>query len=225
MVTGQSFGVTFPEPGNFRLVCLVHPHMTGVIHVLETSAILPHDQAFYTEEAKRQTHALLTDTDSHHHGDDDAKDMLSVRVLSDRKSVVAGVGEMAATAAGFQSLSVVRFLNGSIQVEPGDTVEWSNLDPALPHTVTFGPDPANPGPPSANVFMDADGALHAIVTSPADNVHSGIFVAAPENQFGVPQSPPAYTRFRVTFKNAGTYNYKCALHDNLGMVGKVIVRP
>lgn len=53
-----SFAVTFPEPGNFKLVCLVHPHMTGVIHVLETSAILPHDRAFYNEEAERQKHAL-----------------------------------------------------------------------------------------------------------------------------------------------------------------------
>jgi hypothetical protein len=31
--------------------------------------------------------------------------------------------------------------------------------------------------------------------------------------------------FRVTFTHAGTYDYICALHDNLGMVGKVIVKP
>jgi plastocyanin len=31
--------------------------------------------------------------------------------------------------------------------------------------------------------------------------------------------------FRVTFLHAGTYDYKCALHDDLGMVGKVIVLP
>ena len=128
-VKGGSFAVTFPEPGNFKLVCLVHPHMTGVIHVLETSAILPHDQAFYNEEAERQKHALLTDTDRNHHGDDEAKDMLSVRVLSGRNSVVAGVGEMASTAAGFQSLSVLRFLDGTIKVNAADTVEWRNLDP------------------------------------------------------------------------------------------------
>jgi hypothetical protein len=45
--------------------------------------------------------------------------------------------------------------------------------------------------------MDADGALHAIVTSPADTVHSGLLLAAPENQLGVPQSPPGNTRFHV----------------------------
>ena len=57
-VKGGSFAVTFPEPGNFKLVCLVHPHMTGVIHVLETSAILPHDQtrtAITTAMTKQRT--------------------------------------------------------------------------------------------------------------------------------------------------------------------------
>ncbi len=132
---------------------------------------------------------------------------------------------MASTAAGFQSLSIVRFLNGKIEIHAGDTVEWTNLDPALPHTVTFGVEPANPGPPSGNVSFDADGAGHATIHFVGDSVHSGIFGAAPEDQAGVPQAPPAYTVFRVTFTHAGTYDYICALHDDLGMVGKVIVLP
>jgi hypothetical protein len=39
----------------------------------------------------------------------------------------------------------------------------------------------------------------------------------------LPLFPPS--RFRVTFAQAGIYNYKCSLRDNLGMVGKVIVLP
>jgi plastocyanin len=31
------------------------------------------------------------------------------------------------------------------------------------------------------------------------------------------------TRFRVTFTTPGTFKYRCILHDNLGMVGRVIV--
>ena len=38
MVSGQTFSVMFPSPGNFKLVCLVHPDMTGVVHVLDPSA-------------------------------------------------------------------------------------------------------------------------------------------------------------------------------------------
>jgi plastocyanin len=45
------------------------------------------------------------------------------------------------------------------------------------------------------------------------------------NQTGVAQSPPTIPVFRVTFLKAGTNDYICALHDNLGMVGKVIVLP
>jgi plastocyanin len=201
--------------------------MTGVIHVLAKSATLPHDQAFYDKQAADQQHSLLTDADmdKEHQGHGEMDDTLSTHVIPGKNSVAAGIGEMAATGAGFQSLSIVRFLNGKIEIHAGDTVEWTNLDPALPHTVTLGVDPANPGPPSGNVSFDADGAGHATINFVGDSVHSGIFGAAPEDQVGVPQAPPGYTVFRVTFTHPGTYDYKCALHDNLGMVGKVVVLP
>jgi len=40
-----------------------------------------------------------------------------------------------------------------------------------------------------------------------------------------PRNPLDFTRFRVTFKQPGVYKYICALHDNLGMVGTVVVEP
>lgn len=33
--SGQTYTVSFPAPGNFKLVCLVHANMTGTIHVLD----------------------------------------------------------------------------------------------------------------------------------------------------------------------------------------------
>jgi hypothetical protein len=36
--------VHFPAPGNFKLICLVHQDMTGVVHVLNVSQALPNDQ-------------------------------------------------------------------------------------------------------------------------------------------------------------------------------------
>lgn len=225
LVSGQNFTVKFPVTGNFKVVCLVHTHMTGVVHVLAKSAGLPHNQAFYNEQAEKQQHALLSDTDQDREHHEHMDDMLSARVMSGTKSVAAGTGEMNSTAAGFQSLSVVRFLGGTIEIREGQTVEWTNLDPGgLPHTITFGTEPGNPAPPSPNVSVDADGARHATISSTGDSVHSGFIVAAPQDQFGVPQSPPGVTVFRITFTESGTYDYKCALHDNLGMVGKVIVR-
>lgn len=228
LLKGDSFTVKFPVTGNFKLICLVHPHMTGVIHVLGVHAALPHDQAYYSKQAAQQQHSILSDSDEdkdHHDHDHDMDDKVSARVIPGKHSVAAGIGEMASTAAGFQSLSVVRFLNGKIEIHAGDTVEWTNLDPALPHTVTFGVEPRNPGPPSSNVSLDVDGGGHATLHFVGDSTHSGIFGAAPEDQSGVRVASPGYTVFRVTFVRPGTYDYICALHDNLGMVGKVVVLP
>jgi plastocyanin len=218
---GDSFTVKFPTPGNFKLVCLVHYHMTGVVHVLAKAAALPHDQAFYDQQAADQQKSLLMDADQANMG---MAKMISARVIPGKNSVAAGIGEMNGTGAGFQSLSVVRFLGETVEIHAGDTVEWTNLDPAMPHTITFGTPPGNPGPPSGNVTFQADGARHATITFVGENVHSGILVAAPQDKPGVPMSPPGSTVFRVTFTNPGTYAYQCELHDNLGMDGTVIVK-
>ena len=220
LVQGQSFTVKFTAAGTFKLICLVHSHMSGVIHVLPASSKLPYDQAFYDKEAADQIKALFTDTDSA----GGMSQMLSARVIPGKSSVAAGLGEMNGTGAGFQSLSIVRFFGDKVEINAGDTVEWTVRDPAMPHTITFGTPPDNPGPPSNNVSADSDGALHATIHFPSENVHSGILIAAPQDQPGVPVSPPGTTVFRATFPNPGTYHYQCELHDNLGMEGTVVVK-
>jgi plastocyanin len=226
--TGQTFTVVFPKAGNYEIVCLVHSQMFGVIHVLNDSEILPHDQAFYDQQAKDQLLALLQDSDSHQKNDsqDPMSYMLSPTVISHTKHVTAGTGEIAATAGGQQGLSVVRFTQGTVQIHVGDTVEWTNLDPSTGHTITFGTEPSDLIDPSPNVTTDADGALHATISGPGQNVHSGAIFALPELLPGLTQGPLVPpTRFRITFTAPGVYPYKCAFHDNLGMLGKVIVLP
>ena len=213
MVKGQTFTVIFPNAGNFKLVCLVHENMDGTIHVLAPSEPLPHNQAFYDHQAADERRDLLRDRDNQHNQDH-------------AHGVAAGIGEVSATAGGSNTLSVVRFIHDPTEIRAGQTVEWSNLDPVLPHTITFGTEPTgDPVPPSPDVTVDADGARHAVIDSPSDSTHSGFIVAAPQERLGLPQSPLGVTRFRVTFPNAGTFPYICALHDDLGMKGKVIVRP
>lgn len=231
MVKGQTFTVQFPKAGNYKFECLVHNTMTGSVHVLDTAEALPHNQAFYDKEAAAQRDALLSDTDGGMHmdtgGGQAGNDPLSVQVISRHHHVTAGFGEISSTPGGIQTMSVVRFLNGIITIHAGDTVEWTNHDPEEPHTVTFGPEPADEFDPSPNVTVDSDGALHAIITSTSDKVHSGFLEQALEDEPGLPSNPLAAnpTRFRVTFTQPGTYPYKCVLHHNLGMVGKVIVLP
>ncbi len=128
--------------------------------------------------------------------------------------------------------SLVRFVMGKIVIHAGDTVEWGNNDPEEPHTITFGPEPQDMFDPSANVTMDPDGGLSAVLNSPTDTVHSGFILQALDDQPGKPvNSDPNNaialnpTHFRVKFMQPGTYNYKCVLHDDLGMVGQVLVVP
>jgi len=218
----QTYSVTFPSPGNFKLSCLVHPDMEGTIHVLNASTPLPHNQAFYDAEALRQGVTLVPITSAlrglANSGDAENDDN------THSTTVAAGVGAVVTTTgAGPQSLSLVRFLQPVIVVRVGDTVEWTNYDPTEPHTVTFGTEPTDPRPPSTNVSPSADGARQATIGSAADSVNSGLLVLASQDRPGLSETPPGVTRFRVTFTAPGTYNYICALHDNLGMVGKVIV--
>jgi len=41
----------------------------------------------------------------------------------------------------------------------------------------------------------------------------------------LPHAQLGVTRFRVTFTQPGVYQYKYVLHDELGMVGQIIVLP
>jgi plastocyanin len=213
-----TYSVVFPVTGNFKLVCLAHPNMTATIHVLALSTPLPHDQDFYEDQAERQRDELLSDTDAsahrHHHGSNE---------------ITSGVGHITGNGGGTQTVSVMRFMDATKVIHVGETVEWTSAEAVTSHTITFGPDP-DPSiqtAPSANVTTDADGARHAFMSSPSDVVHSGFITELPQDRIGLAQAPltASATRFRVTFTGPGVYPYKCVLHDELGMVGEIIVLP
>ena len=216
--SARTYSVSFPAAGNFKLVCLVHADMTGVVHVLNLSEPLPHDQDFYDRQAKRQQAVSLADTyrlERQTRGDED---------WIQTNGVAAGAGVIVtATGAGSLAASLMRFLRQTIFVRVGDTVEWTSLEPSISHTVTFGTEPADPRPPSTNVQLTSDGARSAVISSPTDSVNSGFLSPAPQDRQTLAQSPPGVTRFRVTFTSPGTFNYICAIHDDLGMNGTVIV--
>jgi plastocyanin len=219
VTAGTTFTVNFTAAGNYKLVCLLHENMTGAVHVLHFNEPLPHGQGFYDRQAMQQARDMLSDVDTHkRHGHDH-------HMSGDHVTARAG-SEISATPGGSSTLSVVRFDDDVKVIHVGDTVEWGNDDPVTPHTITFGEEPEdNPQPPSANVTVDEDGARHATINSTSDNVHSGFIVAAPQERLGLPQTPLGTTRFRVTFTHAGVFPYICALHDDLGMKGKIIVLP
>jgi plastocyanin len=224
MMNGAMYTVKFPKAGNYKLVCLIHPDMNGTVHVLVNTAAnasLLHSQNFYDDLARDEARSILSDTDGvGRHEEDDGGGWLSGH---DSENTVITTGELRATAGGRQYLSIVRFLPGTINVHVGDTVEWTNIDPTEPHTVTFGTEPANPRM-LVGVTTDADGALHGTINTGSDSVNSGFLQAAPQDRVGLAQSPSGTTQIRITFTHAGTYNYICALHDLEGMVGTVVVK-
>ncbi len=225
--TGQSYTVKFPAAGNFKLVCLVHTRMTGAIHVLPLSEKLLHDQAFYDPPADMERAELLARAaELERRGDEDSW-WSAARNEDSRHSaaqeVTAGVSAIFANGGGSQTISVMRFLDATTVVHVGDTVEWTNLSTPVFHTITFGTEPANDMPPSPGVTLDLDGVRHAVISSPNESVNSGFIGAPNQETVGQPQGPLDFTRFRVTFTVPGTFTYICALHDNLGMIGKVIV--
>lgn len=215
----QSYSVTFPTAGNYKLVCLIHPDMQGTIHVLSAATPLPHDQSFYDAQAAK-TGTILVARGSGLRGLAHSLDADEANAAT----VTTGIGAIVTTTgAGSQSIVLARFLQDVLVVNVGDTVEWTNHDPVEPHTVTFGTEPTDPRPPSTNVSLSSDGALQTTISSTADNVNSGRLLLAPQDRPGLAQSPLGVTRFRVTFTAPGTYNYICSLHDNLGMHGTIIV--
>ena len=59
--TPLTYSVTFPTAGNFKFVCLIHADMTGVVHVVDPSQALPHDQDFYDRQSQREQALLLAE--------------------------------------------------------------------------------------------------------------------------------------------------------------------
>jgi plastocyanin len=220
LLNGDTFTIQFTKTGNYKLVCLLHPDMTGTVHVLGATDALPHEQSYYDAQADDQADHLLSEADHDGHGGHGGWQHAATH------GITVGDGEILANGGGKSTAALMRFTDSTMTIHVGDTVEWENRDPATPHTITFGTEPAESvlPMPSADVKVDADGARHATLNHPGDSTHSGFILAAPEEVPFVSTPPPGVTRFRVTFKGAGTYPFICALHDGLGMTGTITVK-
>lgn len=230
---GTTYTVTFPNQGNFVVVCLLHANQSGTIHVLSASQPLPHDQDFYDRQARVEEKDLLYDHDGglasklREDAPEDSDDHNHAH--HDMSIVVMGAGELAAAPGGAQSVSKMRFGRESVTVHAGQIVEWASSD-VSGHSIQFGTGeftPLDPATASSDVVMskDPDGALHAILLSTSDNFYSGKIAPASQERTGLGQLAPGATRVRVTFTTPGTYPYVCAYHDEIGMKGEVIVLP
>jgi plastocyanin len=132
---GSTYTVSFPAQGNFKFTCLIHSSMNGIVHVLDPSATLPYSQSGYNKLGEAQVGNLTTNV---------IPDALSGFGSNPR---VFTVGKLLGTGGGWQYGSLFRFVDANGQIltkdEPllihkGQTVEFTNIDPVEPHTITFG---------------------------------------------------------------------------------------
>src|ERR1700736_2921271 len=114
--SARTYSVTFPAAGNFKFVCLIHADMTGVVHVLNLSETLPHDQDFYDRQGQSEKALILGDA-SRLEGRGTPGDNGGAQ----SNDVAVGIGEVVTTTgAGLQTASLMRFLRGTIVVRVGD---------------------------------------------------------------------------------------------------------
>ncbi len=207
--------------------CMFHLDMTGSITVLPPDQELPSTNAENLRTAKRDMKADL------HLGKEIAE---NAEEAAEEKGneVVAGVGSSSVRNNG--GVSVLRFLPGpvrggvsvpgKIEIKVGQTVKVRNLDRFAPHTFTIGPEK------SFQESLSPYGTPND-VHDPNQQVNSGALVSLDllVDTFGPnwqksPAIPPSFKQTMeasFTFTKPGVYNYICIFHDDVGMIGQVIV--
>jgi plastocyanin len=187
----KSYDLKFLKPGKYRYLCYLHGKaMSAVVIVRKAGTPYPHTQADYNAMALKASNADIE------HGLNLWDDALGA---AGSHHVYVGAADM--------RVMVNRFIPGSIVVKVGDSVTFDMARNAfpVPHTITFGPPPANPLAPTGDPTNYQGAALSSGLILPPG--------------FGPP--PNAFT---VKFTKAGTYSFVCLLHAGMGMVGQVVVQ-
>jgi plastocyanin len=116
-----------------------------------------------------------------------------------------GLAPVACGNVGFHNGSAMAFFPSVVTIHEGDTVTWLQPAGKEAHTVTI----LAPGQkPPANPVVQAKPSGGHVVNGPG-YYNSGLLF-------------PGQT-YSLTFKKPRIYPYRCLLHDDLGMLGKVIV--
>ena len=187
----RSYDLTFPKPGTYRYLCYLHGKaMSAVVKVRKTGTPYPHTQSDYNAMAVRASNADIE------HGLNLWDEALGA---ANSHHVFVGAADM--------RVMVNRFISGGIVVKVGDSVTFDMAKNGfpVPHTITFGPPPANPFSPTGDPGNYQGAALSSGVILPPG--------------FGPPPST-----FTVKFTKAGTYSFVCLLHAGMGMIGQVVVQ-
>jgi len=200
-----TFASTLPA-GHYTVICGLHVGMTETVDVRPAGQALPKTDAQYTSEAQKE---ITKDLDA----------VADAAAKANKKTADANQPTVWA-GAGDKRVTNLRFFPASITIKVGQTVRFVKThDPTEPHTVTFGPE--SPDPliqllPSGGNAYDGTGTTNSGLLSTRRQFAYFQLAGTPLTQV---------TTFDVKFTKSGTYPYICELHDEIGMVGQVIVNP
>lgn len=203
---GSSATVTFTAAGTFPFICQIHPGMAGTVNVVASGAT--------TTQADADAKAALTRTAIL--GAVDGVEVAQTAQVSETKrsdgtslwNIFTNSQQDPAPQPGGGTgfLELLRFVPPSLDIQAGDTVKWNAL---AVHTVTF---PATAQDPTTINPFTTPATTNAVYDG-ASLYNSALLAAGP----GVP------TTYSLTFPDAGTFNYVCALHQFLGQTGTINV--
>lgn len=201
-----TFEMTFAETGTFQYACVIHPLMTGTIHVVEEG------EAVYTQEqiderAEFELEGWLEE------GREAKQALLEREVRQETEDGgTTWYVQMGATTA---HTDILAFAPTPAEVEAGDRVVFIN-DSGAPHTATFlGEEevPAVDDPEAEGPSGDPPLEVNA-----TDYLNTGIL--PPNVPLGA--GPPEEARsFAFDVPEEGEFDYVCILHVPSGMVGTI----
>jgi plastocyanin len=204
---GSSATVAFPTAGNFGFLCQIHPGMAGTVHVVASGTTTTQAEADTKAQATRD--AILGAVDGLEASTTAQVKRTSLADGTSRWDIFTNStqapGPQPGGGTGF--LELLRFVPPSLDIKAGDTVRWTAT---AVHTVTFpaaGQDPMtiDPFTTPATTGTTYDGK----------SLYNSALLAT-----GAPGTPSTY---QLTFPQAGTFAYVCALHQFLGQAGSIRV--
>ena len=201
--TEQRFSLTFTKAGTFSYICLVHPGMGGKVVVQPAGAPYPQSQRQYNVQSQHRAARIIASGWQLR-----AQDMRS----TGKHEVIVGDTNMETSS------DVMAYMRSTVVIYVGQSVRFVNQS-MEPHTITVGAEIGDP----TNPWCMRD--CSASTLPGAGLVFGGRYAATLNGKDAMFNSGWIFTgvSVTVTFTHPGVYHYHCALHDYMGMVGKVIV--
>ena len=216
----DTFSLIFEKPGTYEYRCLVHRDHRGFVTVLPRDTEEAPSQDFFDAKAREELAISLAQAER-------LKQELA-EVKTEPGPSDTTVWHVRAGGAAFDpKIEIYEFFPKEATIEEGDTVVWSTIAPTI-HTVTF--HPGLPSPPI--VYSEPSDIGGPAMLTPNQEA---MFPYKPGGEFeGVGlwgsglisiAGAAGGNAFTLNFTKAGTYDYKCLVHFELGMEGTITVLP